>query len=168
MKQLQLSNLKLKTFTEQDILDYCQINNINPDKITILYLDDNQLTDISGVKLFKNLTELYLWNNRLKNISVLRNLINLKNLWLNDNKLTDISLLSNLKNLKELYLGNNQIIDISVIQYFTELKELNIKNLLLESYQFQYIKSLKNLKELWCKNGFKDMSIVKHKGKIFK
>ena len=41
-----LRNLKLKTFTEQDAEDYCQINNINSDNITELYLNNNKLTDI--------------------------------------------------------------------------------------------------------------------------
>ena len=30
MNKIDLNYLKLKTFTEQDVLDYCQINNINP------------------------------------------------------------------------------------------------------------------------------------------
>ena len=168
MKQLQLSNLKLKTFTEQDVLDYCKLNDINIDNITILYLDDNLLTDISGVILFKNLKELYLWNNRLKDISVLKDLINLEILSLNQNNIENLSVLKKLNKLKELRIGDNKITDISVIQCFTELKELNIKNLLLESDQFQYIKPLKKLKELWCRNGFKDMSVVKHIREVFK
>ena len=124
MKEIILSFLELKTFTEQDALDYCQLNSINFDDITELDLSFNELTDISGVKLFKNLKYLYIAENKLKDISVLKDLNN--------------------------------------------LEFLDIENLELESDQIQYIKSLKNLKELWCKNGFKDMSIVKHKRKIFK
>ena len=30
MNKIILNNLKLKTFTEQDALDYCLLNNINP------------------------------------------------------------------------------------------------------------------------------------------
>ena len=48
MNKIKLSNLELKIFTEQDALDYCQINNINTDNITELDLYDNKLTDISG------------------------------------------------------------------------------------------------------------------------
>ena len=114
--KINLSDLKLKTFTEQDALDYCQINNINPDNITELYFQNNELTDISGVKLFKN--------------------------------------------LEYLDIKNNEIKDISVIKYLNNLKELNIRNLRLESDQTQYINSLKNLYELYCYSGFKDMSIV--------
>ena len=113
---MNLSNLKLKTFTEQDVLDYCLLNNINPDKIIELWLSFNLLTDISGIKLFKN--------------------------------------------LKRLYMNNNKIKDISVIQYLKNLEILYIHNLKLKSDQIEYINSLKNLKELWCYNGFKDMSVL--------
>ena len=74
MKEIDLNKLKLKTFSEQDVLDYCQINNINPDNITELDLGNNKLTDISGIKLFKNLIYLYLWRNNITDITVLKDL----------------------------------------------------------------------------------------------
>ena len=119
MNEIDLSNLKLKTFTEQDALDCCKINNINADDIIQLNLNNNKLTDISGIRLFKNL-----------------------------------------KNLKYLHLYNNQIKNISVIQNFKNLGVLEIVNLELDSDQIKYIQSLKNLKELYCYKGFKDMSII--------
>jgi len=36
MKQIDLRNLQLKTFTLQNALDYCSINNLNPNNITEL------------------------------------------------------------------------------------------------------------------------------------
>jgi len=138
MNEIQLKNLELKTFTEQDVLDYCQINNLNSDKITILNLFNNNLTDISGIRLFKNLEILYLGYNEIKDISVLRDL----------NK------------LKELYLGTNNIKDISVIEYLKKLKYLSIIDLELESDQFKYINFCKNLEKLYCRNGFKDMNVL--------
>ena len=138
-----LNNLELKAFTEQDALDYCQINDINPDNITVLSLFNNKLTDILGVKLFKNLNELNLFNNLI----------------------TDISVFKYLTELKKLFLGNNKIKDISAIQYLNNLEILNIEDLKLESNQIQYINSLKNLKYLYCYNGFKDMSVTKQLNK---
>ena len=135
---IDLSKLKLKTFTEQDVLDCCQINNLNTDNIIIIHLNGNELTDISGIKLFKNLKRLYLNNNQIK----------------------DISYLKNLKELIDLYIGDNKIEDISVIQYLIELNSLNINYLKLKSDQIKYIKNLKNLEELLCNNGFKDMDIT--------
>ena len=60
MNKIDLSYLQLKTCTEQNASDYCSINNINPDNIIKLSLFDNELTDISGVKIFKNLKELFM------------------------------------------------------------------------------------------------------------
>ena len=116
MNEIDLSNLKLKTFTEQDALDCCKINNINADDINQLNLNNNKLTDISGIRLFKNLKYLHLYNNQIKNISVIQN--------------------------------------------FKNLGVLEIVNLELDSDQIKYIQSLKNLKELYCYKGFKDMSII--------
>ena len=111
MNIIYLTDLQLKTFTEQDVLDYCQINNINSDNITELNLYCNNLTDISGIKLFKNLGYLSIKENLIKNISI--------------------------------------------IQYLNNLETLNISELELESDQIQYIK------KLFCRNGFKDMNILK-------
>jgi len=136
-----LNDLNLKTFTEQDTLDYCLINNIEYKNVILLSLDSNKLTDISRVKIFENLIQLNL----------------------EFNEITDISVLKNLNRLKALYLYNNKIKDISVIQNLTKLKFLHIENLELESDQIKYIDSSKNLNELWSEKGFKDMSIIKHK-----
>ena len=146
MKEIDLNKLKLKTFSEQDVLDYCQINNINPDNITELDLGNNKLTDISGIKLFKNLKYLYLWCNNI----------------------TDITVLKDLNKLEYLWLDNSKIKNISVIQYLKNLKGLYIQKLRLESDQVQYINNLKNLKTLFCYNGFKDMSVLKQINKKIK
>ena len=143
MNKIYLNSLKLKTFTEQDALDYCLLNNINPDKIIIFELYNNELINISGIKLFKNLERLILYSNEL----------------------TDISVLKYLKKLKSIDLRSTNIKDISVIQYLKKLEILNINFLELKSDQIQYIKNLKYLKELWCKNGFKNMSILKQLNK---
>ena len=160
MDQIKLYNLELKTFTEQNVLDYCQINNINPDDITYLDLSDNKLTDISGIKLFKNLKKLYLDYNRVTDISGIKLFKNLRLLYLNNNEITDIFVLKDLKNLEILNISNNQIKDISVIQYLKNLQILRIDYLKLESDQIEYIKLLKNLEELWCNNGFKKMNNI--------
>ena len=72
MNKINLTDLKLKTFTEQNVIDYCQINNLNTNDITELNLNHNNLTDISGIKLFKNIKGLYLNNNQIKDISVIK------------------------------------------------------------------------------------------------
>ena len=105
MNEIDLNSLKLKTFTEQDALDYCSINNINSDNIIELYLQNNELTDISGVKLFKNLEKLDLGHNKLTDISVIKKLKNLKYLRINSLRLKSdqIKHINNVKSLKTLY-----------------------------------------------------------------
>ena len=172
MVSINLSGLELKTFTEQNVLDYCFLNDINTDNIIELNLGNNELTDISGIKLFKNLQQLFLQNNKIKDISVIINLNNLEKLYLFENKIKNISFLKNLKNLKELSLENTEIKDISVLKYLNNLKFLSINDLKLDSDQIQYIKSLEKLETLISINGFKDMSILdelnKRKLGIFK
>jgi len=55
-------------------------------------------------------------------------------------------------------LYNNKLTNILFVKYLNNLKYLNISY--LESDQIKYINSLKNLKELSCRNGFKDMSVL--------
>ena len=102
IKIINLKGLKLKTFTEQNASDYCQINNINPDNIIELDLRNNELIDISGIKIFKNLKQLNLtYNNKIENIfpiQYLKNLeiLNIINLKLESNQLQYIQSLKNL------------------------------------------------------------------------
>ena len=138
MKKLYLNGLDLKTFTQQDALDYCLLNSINPDNIITFELYSNELTDISGIKLFKNVKKINIGYNNLEDISVLKYLTK----------------------LKELYMHNNKITDISAVQYLTKLKILSISNLKLESDQIQYIENLKNLKELISISGFKNRDYI--------
>ena len=144
MNEIDLSYLKIKTFTEQNVLDYCQINSINYNNIINLNLNSNKLTDISGIKLFKNLIQLNLESNK---------------------RLTDISVLKYLKELSYLYISDTEIKDISYIENLEYLQELWIKNLRLKSDQIQYIKSFKKIKELLCYKGFKDMFVIKQLNK---
>ena len=74
MNKINLRNLELKTFTEQDVLDYCLLNNLIPENIKILDLSFNKLKKISGIKLFKNLEILIVGYNKITNLSFLNNL----------------------------------------------------------------------------------------------
>jgi len=182
--KIHLKNLDLKTFTKQDAIDYCILNNINIEDIISLDLSsNNRLTDISGIKIFENLQYLDLrinklkdisilkdlnnlkflninYNNQIKDISVLKNLTELKSLSISDTRIKDISVLKYLNNLKLLNISSIKVKDISVVQYLNKLEILDIRDLKLESSQVQYINSIKNLKELWCINGFNDISVI--------
>ena len=90
----------------------------------------------------------------------IRQFKNLKQLNISNNEITDISVLKNLNKLEYLDISCNEIKDISVLKNLNNLKILQIRRLLLESDQIQYINSLNNLKYLYCENGFKNMSIL--------
>ena len=163
-KILHLNSLNLKAFTEQDALDYCSINNIKPLDIDQLNLYLNErLEDISGIRLFKNLEILDLSNNWLEDISAVKTLKKLKKLYLVNNNITDISVLKDLNNLERININDNFIKDISVIKNLKNLQYLNISNLRLKLDQIQYINSCKNLKELYCVNGFENSFFIKEK-----
>ena len=138
MNEIILNDLELKTFTEQDIQDYCLLNDINPDNIIVLNLNYNKLTDISGIRLFKNLKNLYLNNNQIKDISAVKNMGSIFSLDISDNLISEISVLSNLN----------------------YLKNLKIINLKLELDQIKYINNCKSLDILYCFEGFKDMKNI--------
>ncbi|TYU99876.1 leucine-rich repeat domain-containing protein, partial [Listeria monocytogenes] len=105
--------------------------------LTSLYLNDNQLSDISVLSGLTNLTSLDLGNNQLSDISVLSGLTNLTNLNLKANQLSEISVLSGLTNLTSLYLGDNQLSDISALSSLT-----NLRILYMETNQISDISSL--------------------------
>ena len=128
MNQINLNSLELKTFTEQDALDYCNLNDINPDNITELDLSWNELTDISGIKIFKNLKELNLYENKLKDISVIQNLKKLKILDIRylELKSDQVKYINSCKNLEILY-NNKEFENMSDINKLNKkIKLLNI------------------------------------------
>ena len=117
-KTLDLSNKNLK---DTDISSLSELKNL-----TMLLLDNNQISDISTLTELKNLTDLYLNNNQISDISALTELKNLTKLVLYNNQISDISALAELKNLIELHVRSNQISDISAL---SELKNLTYLNL---------------------------------------
>ena len=60
-----------------------------------------------------NIQKLWLDSNQISDISPLKDLINIQNLWLGGNHINDISPLKDLKNIQKLWLDSNQISDIS-------------------------------------------------------
>jgi len=123
MNKIKLNDLELKTFTEQDALDYCQLNNINHLDIIELILSYNELIDISGIKLFKNLKFLFIGYNKIIDISIIKYLTNIEILGIENLELnsSQINYINSCKNLKKLYCYKG-FKNISVLQ--------KIKNLL--------------------------------------
>jgi len=110
--------------------------------LSSLNLSNNKITKISLIYGL-NLKYLYLENNIIYNIDGLKNLKNLHYLNLSNNKIIDISVLGYLKKLSYLSLNINNIINISVLRYLKNLRELDLS----ENY-IKNISALKNLKDL--------------------
>ncbi|WML33005.1 leucine-rich repeat domain-containing protein [Clostridium sp. OS1-26] len=64
---------------------------------------------VSSLKGLTNLSMFYLNNNKISDISVLKELTNLTNLDLSNNKISDISALKKLTHLNSLNLNGNPI-----------------------------------------------------------
>ena len=137
LTDLDASNLNITTLTG---LEYCT-------SLTRLYLNGNQISDVSMLSNLIKLTFLNLNGNQINDISVLSGLTNLKILWLNNNQISDISSLPNLTNLQSLLLSTNQISDISSLSNLT-----NLTKLYLSSNQIRDISSLSNLANLTTLN----------------
>ena len=81
---------------------------------TSLYLPDNNISDITGIDTFSNLTWLALWSNQITSLpDSIGNLSNLGYLGLNTNKITVLpDSIVNLTNLYALVLDSNQLTSI--------------------------------------------------------
>ncbi|KAI8893459.1 hypothetical protein BC833DRAFT_608295 [Globomyces pollinis-pini] len=136
-------------------LNYCH-------NLSILYLYDNQITNIQGLDTCINLTRLYLQNNQIQNIQGLENLVKLQFLNLRCNQIQTVQGLNglesleilhldkqtltenqsltfekdcfnNLNNLKSLTLTFNRIEKIDELRYVTNLETLDLSNNSIES-----------------------------------
>jgi Leucine-rich repeat (LRR) protein len=94
---------------------------LNPIKINTLKLNNNQLSDISGLfsfgsTLYPYLTHVYLNSNKITRFEAdtFRNVMSMTHLYLNDNKITSIDGLAfQGVNLRQVYLHDNPVATIS-------------------------------------------------------
>ena len=91
-----------------------------------IYLDWNNISDMSVLSSFTTLTKISASGNQVSDISFLQDLQNLQNINFSNNNISNINVLSNLTNIKYLYLDNNQIQDITAIGNLSNLVELSI------------------------------------------
>jgi len=111
-----------------------------------IYLDWNEISDISVLSQFNTLTKISASGNQITDISSLTNLKNLQNINFSNNQITDIKPILNLSNLKYLSIDNNQIQDITGISKLTNIKELAMAgNKLINCNEITQINTLENL-----------------------
>ncbi len=135
------ANLTLLALENNNISDITPLANLT--NLTFLDLSNNNITDISPLAKLTNLTLLDLSNNNITDISPLAKLTNLTYLDLYYNNISDISPLANLTNLTDLNLYYNNISDISPLANLT-----NLTSLTLASNNISDISPLANLTNL--------------------
>ena len=87
---------------------------------------EGNITSLEGVQSFIKLNAIYIDEENISDISPLGELTNLERISLSNNSITDISALSGLNNLDTVFLGQNDITDISVLENCTELRQLRL------------------------------------------
>ena len=97
-----------------------------PADVTTLFLDGNQLSDLTPLSGLTSLTFLRLSYNDISDISPISGLTNLIHLDMSRNKISDLALLSGLTNLTFLSLGGNYISDLAPLKEMTGLEILHL------------------------------------------
>ena len=95
-------------------------------ELKVLGLGNNQISDIRPLAGLTQLTVLGLNFNQIRDVSPLAGLTQLTALWLNHNQISDIRPLAGLTQLQELYLGENQIRDVNPLTRLTQLEILSL------------------------------------------
>ncbi|MBF2574981.1 leucine-rich repeat domain-containing protein [Listeria welshimeri] len=106
--------------------------------LTDVYLDANPLSDISSLAKLKNLTNLYVSDCQVKDISALVGLSKLESLTADNNQISDLRALKGLTNLTTLVLYNNQIEDISALGSLNNLAQLELENQVVTNKAINY------------------------------
>lgn len=118
---------KLETLTEL-YLENQQISDLSPletlPQLQVLYLSNNQISDLQPLSVLTQLQKLYLNGNQISDLRPLSPLNHLNLLYLDDNQIADLTPLSQLSQLTELYLSGNQIIHLDPLANLTQLTGL--------------------------------------------
>ena len=86
-----------------------------------------QVTDVSWIGAYPELTELYMNNNEVTDLSFLEQMDQLEKLYVKNNGLTDLSSLSGLSELTELDIQDNPIDDLSPLSEMKKMTWLDMK-----------------------------------------
>lgn len=110
----------------KDITDLSGLELFADKGIEWIYLDWNNISNMSVLGKFSTLTKISASGNKVSDISFLNTLNNLQNINFSNNNISNIDVISNLTNIKYLYLDNNQIQNISALSNLNNLREISI------------------------------------------
>lgn len=142
----------LKDLSQFENLEYLDASNLSLKDITpiknltslrSLYLQRNEIADISPIKKLKDLEIVSLNGNLLETIDSLSGLTGLRELYLRENRIADITPLNKLTKLNVLEIGGNKIKKADAISNLKKLQKLSMDN-----NEISNIKGLKGLTAL--------------------
>ncbi|MCL7764811.1 hypothetical protein MPF19_15410 [Polaribacter sp. Z014] len=140
------------TITKEDI-SYSDIKAIDSLDLVVCndFNNDGDVTTLSGIENFTNLTYLKITNPcdiklSVTDLTPLATLSKLESLELNYSSIDDLTPLVGLTNLKTLKIQRSQITDLSIIKGLKQLIDLDLEESLIED--FSDIKDLTNLTSL--------------------
>jgi Leucine-rich repeat (LRR) protein/subtilisin family serine protease len=136
---------------------------------TEMYLDNLNITHLTGLEYAVNLKSLSLYQNNIDDITAISSLTKLQYLDLGVNKIVDISKLTALTNLNDLWLNDNQITNIYSLSGLTNLG-INDGYLSLSGNKISNISALSGLVNLTLldlsKNNISDISYLRNLTKL--
>ena len=92
-----------------------------------IWLDKNEIEDLTPLKDLKLIQQLMLKNNKVKDVTPLKGLVKLQHLDLENNQIEKVDSLGDLSNMRSLYLGGNKIKDISVVSKYSKIWSLYLQ-----------------------------------------
>ncbi|SCZ93060.1 BZ3500_MvSof-1268-A1-R1_Chr6-2g08436 [Microbotryum saponariae] len=118
--------------------------------LTYLEFGGNRIRSIENLPISSNLRSLFLGKNKITKIEGLEGLTGLRTLSIQSNRLTKIEGLETLTSLDELYLSHNGLTELSGLEHNTQLTTLDIGHNKISTIASTALKTLVNLTEFWA------------------
>ncbi|ORY73244.1 protein phosphatase 1 regulatory subunit 7 [Leucosporidium creatinivorum] len=118
--------------------------------LTYLEYGGNRIRTIENLPVSSNLRSLFLGKNKITKIEGLEGLTGLRTLSIQSNRLTKIEGLETLTDLDELYLSHNGLTKVEGLEHNTKLTTLDIGHNKIDSAPAEELAHLVNLEEFWA------------------
>lgn len=132
-----------------------------------IYIDWNQITDVSVLSKLESLTKISASDNQITDLTPITNLKKLQNINFGNNQIKSIEPITKLSSLKYLYLDNNQITSIEGIQNLKSLIEISIAGNQIENVNSLFSIATLNTVDL-SRNQIKDISQIVNQTNLLK
>ncbi|KAK4058554.1 protein phosphatase regulatory subunit Sds22 [Microbotryomycetes sp. JL221] len=118
--------------------------------LTYLEFGGNRIRTIENLPISANLRSLFLGKNKITKLEGLEGLTGLRTLSVQSNRLTKIEGLDSLTSLEELYLSHNGLTEIEGLRNNTKLSTLDVGNNKIETVDVDELAALTDLEEFWA------------------